>query len=104
MDRLRRSTEEITADRLDRRLPVANPRDELGRLTQTLNAMVGRLERSFAEVRRFTAGQGSGLTADWRGGSNSARIFRRLRESRLQVPGRDTRDTPKYRWGEGPLS
>jgi heavy metal sensor kinase len=55
VDRLRRSTEEITADRLDRRLPVANPRDEFGRLTQTLNAMIGRLERSFAEVRRFTA-------------------------------------------------
>jgi two-component system heavy metal sensor histidine kinase CusS len=55
VDRLRRSTEEITADRLDHRLPVANPRDELGRLTQTLNAMIARLERSFAEVRRFTA-------------------------------------------------
>jgi heavy metal sensor kinase len=55
VDRLRRSTEEITADRLDRRLPVANPHDEFGRLTQTLNAMIGRLERSFAEVRRFTA-------------------------------------------------
>jgi heavy metal sensor kinase len=55
VDRLRRSTEEITAERLDRRLPVANPRDELGRLAQTLNAMIGRLERSFTEVRRFTA-------------------------------------------------
>ncbi len=55
VDRLRRSTEEITADRLDRRLPVANPADELGRLARTLNAMIGRLERSFAEVRRFTA-------------------------------------------------
>src|SRR5262249_26048999 len=55
MERLRRSTEEITADRLDRRLPVVNPRDELGRLTETFNAMIGRLERSFAEIRRFTA-------------------------------------------------
>jgi heavy metal sensor kinase len=55
VDRLRRSTEEITADRLDHRLPVANPRDELGRLSQTLNAMIARLERSFAEIRRFTA-------------------------------------------------
>jgi heavy metal sensor kinase len=55
MERLRRSTEEITADRLDRRLPVANAQDELGRLTQTFNAMIGRLERSFAEIRRFTA-------------------------------------------------
>jgi two-component system, OmpR family, heavy metal sensor histidine kinase CusS len=55
MERLRRSTEEITADHLDRRLPVINPQDEFGRLTQTFNAMIGRLERSFAEIRRFTA-------------------------------------------------
>src|SRR5262249_13849161 len=55
MERLRRSTAEITADRLDRRLPVVNPRDELGRLTETFNAMIGRLERSFSEIRRFTA-------------------------------------------------
>jgi heavy metal sensor kinase len=55
MERLRRSTEEITAERLDRRVPVVNPWDELGRLTETFNAMIGRLERSFAEIRRFTA-------------------------------------------------
>ncbi|HZT80656.1 MAG TPA: ATP-binding protein, partial [Gemmataceae bacterium] len=52
---LHRLTAEITADRLDRRLPVANPGDELGRLADTINAMIARLERSFAEVRRFTA-------------------------------------------------
>jgi len=52
---LNRLTEEITADRLDRRLPVANPGDELGHLAQTINAMIARLERSFAEIRRFTA-------------------------------------------------
>jgi heavy metal sensor kinase len=55
MQQLHHSTEQITADRLDRRLPVANPDDELGRLTKTINAMIGRLERSFAEIRRFTA-------------------------------------------------
>jgi heavy metal sensor kinase len=55
MERLRLSTEEITADHLDRRLPVINPQDELGRLTETFNTMIGRLERSFAEIRRFTA-------------------------------------------------
>jgi heavy metal sensor kinase len=55
VDQLQRRTEEITADRLDRRLPVAKAEDELGRLAQTINAMIGRLERSFAEVRRFTA-------------------------------------------------
>jgi heavy metal sensor kinase len=53
--RLNRLTEAITADRLDRRLPVANPGDELGHLAQTINAMIARLQRSFAEIRRFTA-------------------------------------------------
>jgi heavy metal sensor kinase len=52
---LNRQTEQINADRLDRRLPVVNPSDEMGQLAQTINAMIGRLERSFAEIRRFTA-------------------------------------------------
>jgi heavy metal sensor kinase len=55
VEQLRRLTREITAERLDRRLPVANPGDELGGLAQTINEMIGRLERSFAEIRRFTA-------------------------------------------------
>jgi heavy metal sensor kinase len=55
MESLRRSTDAVTADRLDQRLPVLEPHDELGRLTQTINGMIARLERSFAEVRRFTA-------------------------------------------------
>lgn len=55
LERLRQKTDEITADRLDRRLPVDHPNDELGRLAQTINRMIGRLEKSFAEVRRFTA-------------------------------------------------
>jgi heavy metal sensor kinase len=55
MQQLRRSTLEITADRLDRRLPVLNPDDEVGGLALTINEMIGRLERSFAEIRRFTA-------------------------------------------------
>jgi heavy metal sensor kinase len=55
VEQLRSQTREVTAERLDRRLPVANPHDELGRLAETINAMIARLERSFAEVRRFTA-------------------------------------------------
>jgi heavy metal sensor kinase len=55
VDQLRRLTEEISAERLNRRLPIANPTDEMGRLTKTINAMIARLERSFAEIRRFTA-------------------------------------------------
>jgi heavy metal sensor kinase len=55
VDQLRRATEAVSADRLDQRLEIANVHDELGLLTRTINAMIGRLERSFAEVRRFTA-------------------------------------------------
>jgi heavy metal sensor kinase len=55
MEQLHRLTEQITADRLDRRLPVGNAGDEFGHLAQTINAMIARLERSFAEIRRFTA-------------------------------------------------
>jgi heavy metal sensor kinase len=55
VEHLHRMTARITADQLDRRLPVANANDELGRLAQTINDMIARLERSFAEVRRFTA-------------------------------------------------
>jgi heavy metal sensor kinase len=55
VEELRRSTHDITAERLYNRLPVTNPSDELGGLAITINQMIERLERSFAEVRRFTA-------------------------------------------------
>jgi heavy metal sensor kinase len=55
MDRLRRSADAITADRLDQRLAVPNAHDEVGLLAETINGMIARLERSFAEVQRFTA-------------------------------------------------
>ena len=45
----------ITADRLSDRLPVANPRDELGRLATVFNQTLERLESSFEQMRRFTA-------------------------------------------------
>jgi len=54
IDHLRKAADQITAERLDQRLEVARPDDELGRLGQTINAMIARLERSFAEIRRFT--------------------------------------------------
>lgn len=46
---------QITADRLNQRIDVQNPDDELGALAQTLNRMIERLERSFTEMQRFTA-------------------------------------------------
>jgi heavy metal sensor kinase len=55
VDRMAAEADQITATRLDRRLDVINPADELGRLGATLNGMIARLERSFEEIRRFTA-------------------------------------------------
>jgi len=40
---------------LGRRLPHPGSGDEIGRLVETLNQMLGRLERSFEAQRRFTA-------------------------------------------------
>lgn len=45
----------ITAERLDARLPISNPNDELGRLGTTFNDLFARLEGSFEQLRRFTS-------------------------------------------------
>ena len=53
IDRMTRQAETITAARLSDRLPVENPDDELGRLAAVFNGMLGRLESSFGQMRRF---------------------------------------------------
>jgi heavy metal sensor kinase len=45
----------ITAERLAQRVPVDNPGDEFGQLALVLNDTFARLERSFEQMRRFTA-------------------------------------------------
>jgi two-component system OmpR family sensor kinase len=50
-DRARR----IGVENLSERLPVANPRDELGHLAETFNELLGRLEASLVQQRRFMA-------------------------------------------------
>src|SRR5206468_4944815 len=45
----------ITADRLGDRLPVEDAEGELGQLATVFNETLARLERSFGELRRFTA-------------------------------------------------
>lgn len=47
--------EQINSERLNERLPESNPEDELGHLAQVFNAMLGRIEQSFEQLRRFTA-------------------------------------------------
>lgn len=48
-------TEQITASRLDSRIPVENPDDEFGRMARVLNDLLGRLEESFRKLQRFTS-------------------------------------------------
>ncbi len=47
--------EEINSERLNERLPVENPGDELGHLAGVFNAMLSRIEQSFEQLQRFTA-------------------------------------------------
>ena len=55
INRMAERARSITADRLGERLPVENPRDELGRLAAVFNTTLARLESSFEQMRRFTA-------------------------------------------------
>jgi len=55
LDSMTRRAGQITAERLTERLPVENPEDELGQLARVFNDTLARLERSFDQLRRFTA-------------------------------------------------
>jgi signal transduction histidine kinase len=55
IDHLAADARRITAERLHERLTVANPHDEIGRLTMVINETFARLESSFDQLRRFTA-------------------------------------------------
>jgi heavy metal sensor kinase len=55
IDRMTAQARLITAERLKERLPVDNPKDELGRLATVFNQTLTRLESSFDQMRRFTA-------------------------------------------------
>jgi heavy metal sensor kinase len=51
--RMNQQTQRITAQNLSAQLDVANPRDEVGRLALTINALMSRLDAAFQEQRRF---------------------------------------------------
>ncbi|QXP87090.1 sensor histidine kinase [Methylococcus capsulatus] len=55
IDEVVRQARRIGEANLGERLPHPGSRDEIGRLVDTLNEMLGRLERSFEVQRRFTA-------------------------------------------------
>ncbi len=47
--------ESITANSLNKKIPVDNPNDEIGKLVQVLNIMIHRLDISFQQAVRFSA-------------------------------------------------
>lgn len=53
VERIRREAEQITGDRLDRRVPEPPSRDEIHRLARTVNEMLGRLQDSRDRQRQF---------------------------------------------------
>jgi heavy metal sensor kinase len=55
VNRIIQTAEVIGVQNLSRRLEVPAPRDELRRLTETLNAMLARIESSFQKITQFTA-------------------------------------------------
>ena len=52
---IRDTASRIGSDNLSERIPVASVRDEISDLARLLNLMFDRLERSFQQIRRFTA-------------------------------------------------
>ena len=55
IDSMATQAKKISAERLGDRLSIENPEDELGKLGSVFNAMLGRLQAAFDQLRRFTA-------------------------------------------------
>src|SRR5262249_50331384 len=55
VEEIRQAAREITAQRLDQRLPVPPTNDEIAGLIQVLNTTFERLQRSFEQSARFSA-------------------------------------------------
>jgi len=55
IDSMATQAKKISAERLGDRLSIENPEDEVGKLGTVFNAMLGRLQAAFDQLRRFTA-------------------------------------------------
>ena len=84
VDAVVEGTRSITEGDLDRRLPVPNPKDEMGRLASTINELLSRLEGAFARreealarQRRFAADAGHELRTPLTSIGGYARMLQR---------------------------
>ena len=55
VDRMTEAARRISAEHLAQRLDETGAGDELDRLSKTLNAMLGRLDAAFNQIRQFSA-------------------------------------------------
>lgn len=55
VDAMASAAQRISAQHLNERIPVKNPRDELGRLALAFNELLGRVQRDLDQLKRFTA-------------------------------------------------
>ncbi len=55
VDEMTQAARSIGANNLNGRLPVPHTRDEISRLAEAWNEMLGRIEESFVRMQRFTA-------------------------------------------------
>jgi two-component system OmpR family sensor kinase len=55
VEAITQAAERIAGGDLTQRLCVSGDQDEIGRLAATFNAMIGRLEASFRQIRQFTS-------------------------------------------------
>jgi signal transduction histidine kinase len=83
---MRRRAREIQASRPGRRLPVPPARDEVARLGETLNEMLGRLEGAFARERAFVSDA-----------SHELRTPLTILKGELELALRDARDVDAFR-------
>ncbi len=86
--KMTREARSITAERLDARLLVTNPNDELGRLAITFNELFSRLGQSFDQLKRFTSDASHELRTPLTVIRSVGEVA--LRERRDEVAYRDT--------------
>ena len=86
VDRVTQEARSLSAKSLNRRLAPLKVKDELGRLVDTLNEMIGRLEGSFEVTRRFSADA-----------SHELRTPLTVLRGELELALRNTRTVEEYR-------
>jgi heavy metal sensor kinase len=54
VDQIRRAAVKISSSNLDEKIDITGRKDELGRLAETFNAMIGRLKDAFQRINQFS--------------------------------------------------